>query len=291
MDCLIQLLFLLFFLGVIALSIISKSDQGKEFWKRFHEKYWNYEVLSLPLVFGILIFFTESDPTARSYAFFMIAIILACEGIVLYAVHLYKKRKRNDPSKEQDIPRYLLCFVAALLFAYSLLFEDMYSTFDCRSDTQKCEYYSSTLINWKLNPAKTYDISKIIRINVINTNRKRRIYNNHPYNITFFSLDNTFSMPQEFSSYNDAANEAAKINDFLGKKQESYHYEASRSKVELIFDIIITPILFIYGLILYGREKERKRGEKKQEPVSKPLLRRRLHSSQKPPVKKDDTDV
>ena len=49
MDCLIQLIFLLFFLAVVVLSIISKTDQGREFFGRFFKKYWY-----IPAFFPIL---------------------------------------------------------------------------------------------------------------------------------------------------------------------------------------------------------------------------------------------
>ncbi|MBO4519718.1 MAG: hypothetical protein J5787_00770 [Alphaproteobacteria bacterium] len=296
MDCLIQLIFLLFFLAVAVLTIISRSDQGREFWRYIHEKYWHLELLLFPLIPGIVLFFVE-DSSTRPYLLAMLAIILACEGIVLYGVHLYKKRKKKTEKTEplSDPPRYhknpYLCFAAALLFGYSLFFGDMYSTFDCRSDTQKCEYHSSTLINRKLRPTKTYDISEIIRTEVKRTSQKRRFYDNHPYGITFFSLDSSFSMPQKFSSFNDAANEAVKIDAVLTKKEASYHYEASRPTSETVFHVIITPVLFIYGLILYGRKKERERekiGEGKKRTLFPKLSRRRKpHSSRKPPDKKN----
>ena len=409
MDCLIQLIFLLFFFGVVVLSIISKTDQGREFWRRFFKKYWYLPVLlpTLPLAINFFIkgpnygfnpdyvfdcqratkkceyhqsmlfdknrelhlvntydiskatsakvkkfssplqysdyyeiFFVSADgefympgwfpsfeeaeeEAAKINSFLKnkkknasyryehftpqtgltfkdVVIFLAVIGIVLYGVHLYKKRKKKKPVQVQeplsDSPRYhknpYLCFAAALLFGYSLLFEDMYSTFDCRSDTQKCEYYSSTLITRELKPAGTYDISEITRTEVQRTNRKRRFYDNHPYRIRFVSHNDSFSMPQEFSSFDNAANEAAKIDAFLTRKEASYHYEASRPTSETVFHIIITPALFIYGLILYGRKKEREREEgKKQRSVFPAPLRRKPHSSQKLPVKKDDTDV
>ena len=399
MDCLIQLIFLLFFFGVVVLSIISKTDQGREFWRRFFRKYWYLPVLlpTLPLAINFFIkgpnygfnpdyvfdcqratkkceyhqsmhfdkklypvdtydiskatsakvkrfssplqysdyyeivfvsadgefympgwfpSFEEAKEEAAKINSFLknkkknasyryehftpqtgltfkdAVIFLAVIGIVLYGVHLYKQRKKKKQVQVpfSDPPRYhknpYLCFAAALLFGYSLLFGDMYSTFDCQSDTQKCEYYSSTLINRELKPAQTYDISEITRTEVQRTNQKRRFYDNHPYRIRFVSSNKSFSMPQEFSSFDDAANEAVKIDALLKRKEASYHYEASRPTFETVFHIIITPSLFLYGLILYGREKERKRGEKKQRTVFPTLLRRKPHS-----VKKDDTDV
>ncbi len=205
MDCLIQLIFLLFFLSVAVLTFISRSDQGREFWGHFFKKYWYLPVLlpTLPLAIN---FFIEGP----NYGF---------------------------------NPDYV---------------------FDCQRATKKCEYHQSMLFDEKLYPVDTYDISKATSAKVKRFSSPLQ-YSDY-YEIVFVSADGEFYMPGWFPSFEEAKEEAAKINSFLKnkKKNTSYRYEHFTPQTSFTFSDIVIFIagigIVLYGIRLYKKKKEEKTG-------------------------------
>ncbi|MBO4644638.1 MAG: hypothetical protein J5716_08545 [Alphaproteobacteria bacterium] len=192
-----------------------------------------------------------------SFVLTIFTVPLILSWILFITLYVLFKRKGLRLNEKQSFNfKGLLCAVV-LVFGFFFFFKDQDFIFDCRHDTQKCQYYRSTMANKKLKSAGTYDISGVKNIEIREHYYWRKPgYKKHYYKIAFVSADGGFEMPYDFSFRDNAKDEAAKISLFLDKNQDAYHYELIRSdNGNLLLYImleIFAEIISVAGSILFG---------------------------------------
>ena len=196
---------------------------------------------------------------------FILATPLIVSWIAFVALFVLFKKKGLRLNKKQSghFKALLISVVAA--FGFFAAFADRDFVFYCQSETQKCEYYRSTLVNKELRLAETYDLSGVASVEIRERFRRRKSgYKDPYYKIAFVSPAGGFEMPREFSFRDDARDEAAEIGAFLAKEKKSYRYERLSSKNGNLFLYIMIGTLaeivagagaVLFGVILYGARR------------------------------------
>ncbi|MBR1776976.1 MAG: hypothetical protein IJ752_00110 [Alphaproteobacteria bacterium] len=192
--------------------------------------------------------------------FFILTIFtvpLIVSWILFITLFVLFKKKGLRLNEKQSWRFKGLIISVALVFGFFFFFKDQDFIFDCRHDTQKCEYYHSTMANKKLRLAGTYDISDVTNIEIKEHYRRRKSgYKDYFYKIAFVSSNDEFEMPYDFSFRDNARDEAAKISAFLTKNQDVYHYERIRSEEGnfLLYFMLgfFAEIIAVAGSVLFG---------------------------------------
>ncbi len=187
----------------------------------------------------------------------ILLVPLLVSWILFITLFILFKKKGLRLNEKQSWHFKALLISVVLVFGFFFFFKDQDFIFDCRRETQKCEYYHSTLADKELRPAGTFDISDVKNIEIRERYRRRKSgYKDYYYKIAFVSADGGFEMPYDFSFRDDARDEAAKIGAFLEKDQDVYHYERIRSaqgNFLLYFMIgIFAETIAVAGSILFG---------------------------------------
>ena len=190
--------------------------------------------------------------------FLLILLVpLIVSWIAFITLFILFKKKGLRLNEKQSWHFKALLISVVLVFGFISFFKDQDFIFDCRRETQKCEYYHSTLANKELRPAGTYDISDVKNIEIRERYHRRKSgYKDYYYKIAFASADGGFEMPYDFSFRDDARDEAEKIASFLTNNEDVYHYERIRSNEGnlLMYFIIGTfaEIIALAGAVLFG---------------------------------------
>lgn len=187
----------------------------------------------------------------------ILLVPLIVSWIVFITLFILFKKKGLRLNEKQSWHFKALLISVVLVFGFFFFFKDQDFIFDCRRETQKCEYYHSTLADKELRPAGTYDISNVKNIEIRERYHRRKSgYKDYYYKIAFVSADGGFEMPYDFSFRDDARDEAEKIASFLTNNEDVYHYERIRSNEGnflLYFMIgIFAETIAVAGSILFG---------------------------------------
>lgn len=187
----------------------------------------------------------------------ILSVPLIVSWIAFITLFILFKKKGLHLNKKQSWNFKGLIIAVVLVPVFLAVFSDYDFIFDCRRETQKCEYYHSTLLNKELRLAETFDFSGATHAEIKKHYHYRKSgYREAYYKVAFVSANSGFEMPHEFSFYGDAEDEAAKISSFLANDEDTYHYERLRSKegniLLYIMIGVLAEIIAMAGAILFG---------------------------------------
>ena len=174
--------------------------------------------------------------------------LLSWTAFILLLVKCRKKNIRMTKNQSWKITAITITLFGVL--AYCAVFEDQDFIFDCRHETNQCEYFRSTFVDKELRLSKTYDISRATGVSVKeHYHRRRSGYKDYYYKVAVNTTDGGFEMPHEFPLADFAREEASILAAFFAGKRPFYHYEQRYSKgANEVFMIMGAMFTFMIGM-------------------------------------------
>ena len=191
--------------------------------------------------------------------------------LLLVYARIFSPEKLKSFAKEMKLYAVFLLLLLTGTVVWFTFFEDAEFRFVCRKETQRCEYYHSTLFNKELRIAGSFGLDGIDNVEIKRHTRYagRRRARRPCYAVSFSGNGKSFEMPKKFNYQSDAQKQASLAGAFLHTDVPEYVYTESTDSAEgmIVFSMFIlygTTIMACFSLLSKLFEKQDNAGIKQQ---------------------------
>ena len=177
--------------------------------------------------------------------------VAAVWGIfILLLVFAYKKGVSFTNKERNNFSGILI--ISVVVLGWFVFFKDLDFVFDCRKETQRCDYYHSTIYNKKLRQVRSYDLTGIKEVEIKTHIRHTGKHTTKTvYRLEFKGENGRFEMPNDFDFKEDAQKQARRASVFLQTDKPYYVYKDMTPKgSDKVLFIIITLSLSMFFAIV-----------------------------------------
>ena len=191
------------------------------------------------------------------FIWFSIAVLVLWGIFITYSVKTGIDIRSFSKKEKTNLSLILLMSVFASI--WFVFFEDQEMIFDCRRDTQKCEYYHSTLYDKQVRLARSYDLSDVKDATVSSYSTRSGKY----YKIGFETPTGRFEIPDRFYCNIEIDRHLSEIRSFLKGERPGYIYKkpydpASEYDFIILIALVSLAMAAVAGIgIIFSRDRKR----------------------------------
>lgn len=166
------------------------------------------------------------DPFLISKAKIIIGIWVFFIFLLIFA-RIFMPEKYTAYVKEKKVYAVIIPVVLTGIAVWFTFFEDGKVRFVCRKETQRCDYYHSTLFHKDLRLTDTFSLDGIKDVGIDPYERWILWRHKTVYVLRFYGPENSFEMPKKISFRTNAEEELKKASSFLHTGKPEYLYTKS----------------------------------------------------------------